>query len=100
MKPIIDSLNWLSDQDWNWWPLLKLRPSQHDRITDRVVLKLTAFFGTLSGLAIVAIARHYSSAEHVLIDMAIGWAAFYAIYRVTFVPAWNVRARRLADRRV
>jgi len=99
MKPIIDSLNWLSDQDWNWWPLLKLRPAKHDIITDRIALKLTAVFGTIAGLAIVVIAKHYTSAERILIDIAIGWAAFYAIYRTTFVPAWNARARRLGNER-
>jgi len=99
MKAIIDSLNWLSDQDWNWWPLLTLRPSKHEPITDGIVLKLTTFFGTLSGLAIIVIAKHHTSVGRMLIDITIGWAAFFSIYRTTFVPAWNARARRLADER-
>ncbi|MCU7918682.1 MAG: hypothetical protein KZQ95_10035 [Candidatus Thiodiazotropha sp. (ex Epidulcina cf. delphinae)] len=95
MKLIVDGLNWLSDQDWGWWPMLKYRPRKDEAISNKLVLKLTPFFGTLSGLTIAAIAQHFLVVSYLLLDIGIGWVAFFAIYRVTFVPAWNSRARGL-----
>jgi len=95
MKPIIDALNWLSDQDWGWWPLLKYRPPKSEIISNVLVAKLTPLFGTLSGLAIAAIAQHLRSVPYLSLDIAIGWVAYFVIYRASFVPAWNSRARSL-----
>lgn len=30
------------------------------------------------------------------IDVVVGWVLYFAIYRATFVPAWNARARSWA----
>lgn len=95
MNRIIDTLNWLSDQDWEWWPLLRCRPDKNQFITTWLVLKMTPVFGTLSGLAITAIAQHLASIQHLLLDVAAGWVLYFMIYRATFAPAWNARARSL-----
>lgn len=95
MKRIIDALNWLSDQDWGWWPLLIFRPQKSEIISNLQVLKMTPVFGSLSGLLIAAIAQDLLSMPNLLIDIAIGWVAYFVIYRTTFVPAWNSRARSL-----
>ena len=92
MNPIIDALNWLSDQDWGWWPLLKYRPPKDEVISNALVLKLTPVFGTLSGLVVAAIAQHLKSIPYLLLDILIGWVAYIVIYRASFVPAWNSRA--------
>jgi hypothetical protein len=96
VKAVMEALNWLSDLDWGWWPLLRLRPEKSEQMTSRLVLRLTPLFGTLAGLAIAAIAQHLASITHLLLDIAIGWIAFFVIQRGVFAPAWNARARKLA----
>lgn len=95
MRRIAVALNWLSDQDWSWWPLVKYRPAKERVISNILVLKMTPLFGTLSGLAIAVIARHLPSLAYVLVDIAVGWIAYFVIFRASFVPAWNSRARSL-----
>jgi hypothetical protein len=96
MNRIINILNWLSDQDWGWWPLLKFRPNKNQFITTKMVLQMTPVFGTLSGLAIAVVAQHLFSIQYLAIDVVVGWVLYFAIYRATFVPAWNARARSWA----
>ena len=95
MNKLVDVLNWLSDQDWEWWPLVGLRPPKDEDISNLLVLRLTPFFGTLSGLAIAGVAGHLRSPPHLLLDLVIGWVAFFVLYRASFAPAWNARARSL-----
>lgn len=92
MRWIVDGLNWLSDQDWGWWPMLKYRPRKDELISNRLVLKLTPMFGTLSGLTIAFVAGHILSVRYLVVDIAVGWIAYFALYRAIFVPAWNSRA--------
>ena len=98
MKALIDLLNRLSDQDWEWWPLVRLRPPQDEDISSRLVMRLTPFFGTLSGLAIAAVAGHLLSVHYLLLELVVGWVAFFVLYRISFAPAWNVRARSLRSK--
>jgi hypothetical protein len=95
MNPIIDALNWLSDQDWSWWPLLRYRPPKNRMISNTLVFKLTPFFGSLSGLAIAAIAQHFHSLTYLFLDIVVGWIAYFVIFRAIFVSAWNYRARSI-----
>jgi hypothetical protein len=52
MNTIVELLNKLSDMDWGWWPILKCRPSKNQYINTAVLIKITAFYGTILGLLI------------------------------------------------
>lgn len=39
--------NWISDQNWGWWPFLALRPPKHKRIDSWLVAKLCVCFSPL-----------------------------------------------------
>jgi hypothetical protein len=99
-------LNWVSDQDTQWWPFLFLRPAQHERLGSRrvaaVSLLLGLFFGMLTN---VAMALTHSRAASELGVLALPpWLTlplatsvlFFAFFRLTFAASWNRRARRLA----
>jgi hypothetical protein len=95
MKALIDFMNWLTDMDWGWWPLLSARPSKEKPIDSIVLAKITPFFGTLTGLLIAVIANHFTSLRRVLVDVGLAWVLFFIGYRLTFAIAWNSRARLL-----
>jgi hypothetical protein len=95
MKALINFMNWLTDMDWGWWPLLRARPPKDRPINSAVLLKITPFFGTVAGLAIAVIERHLASPVWVAADLLFGWLGFFIGYRLTFALAWNSRARLL-----
>ncbi|WP_426417126.1 hypothetical protein [Aestuariirhabdus sp. LZHN29] len=92
-------LNSISDQNWSWWPLVFLRPQQEVPIDNRLLVKLTAVFGSLAGVLIVMLLVYYRvplDAKRVIIALLVGLSVYVVIYRVSFFWAWNRRARRLA----
>ena len=95
MNPVINFLNWLTDMDWGWWPLLKYRPQKNERIDSTVILKVTPLFGTVVGCLILLILNELNSATFVLGIYAISWLLFFIIYRITFAVAWNIRVKYL-----
>ena len=99
MKSVIDFLNRMNDMDWGWWPLIRLRPPKHTDIDNLVVLKLTTFFGTVAGVVAVAALHGRLSLPHVVGYAVAGWLGFFVAYRITFVVAWNSRARALRQGR-
>jgi hypothetical protein len=95
VKALVKFMNWLTDMDWGWWPLLSARPSKDSPIDRTVLLKITPFFGSAAGLVIGVIEHHLASPLRVAADLLIGWLAFFIGYRLTFALAWNSRARTL-----
>jgi len=95
MNKLVDILNALADMDWGWWPLLRYRPPKHKDIDSVVILKLTPYFGTLTGLLIAYSAQQFNMPVSLIIYIGIGWFSFFILYRVAFAPAWNSRARKL-----
>jgi len=95
MNPIINFMNWLTDMDWGWWPLLRFRPPKDEYIDNIVVLKITPFFGTVFGILIAIIWNHLHSPARIFLDVLNTWVLFFILYRITFAPAWNSRARIL-----
>jgi hypothetical protein len=99
-------LNWVSDQDAQWWPFLFLRPAQHERLgTRRVVavsMLLGVFFGMLVNVVVAWTSPGGPSKLGVLafppwLTLPIATSVlFFAFFRVTFAVSWNRRARRLA----
>ena len=88
-------MNALTDMDWGWWPLLKHRPPQEQRIDAGVLLKITPFFGTITGVLIALATHRANNAATLTICIAAGWIAFFILYRLTFAIAWNYRAKQL-----
>lgn len=101
-----EMLNWVTDQDLQWWPFLFLRPAQNERLgTGRVAavsVLLGLFFGMLTNVVIAVTDSRVASELSVLALPA--WLTlpftttvlFFAFFRLTFAASWNRRARRLA----
>jgi hypothetical protein len=99
-------LNWVSDQDLQWWPFLFLRPAQNERLGTRRVAAVSAllglFFGMLANVLMALTNSHAASKVSVLALPA--WLTlplatsvlFFVFFRLTFAASWNRRARRLA----
>jgi hypothetical protein len=95
MKALIDFMNWLTDMDWGWWPLLSARPLRQNPIGVTVLAKITPFFGTVLGLLLFVIGQRPPSPVWIPVDLVLGWVGFFICYRLTFAVAWNSRARLL-----
>ncbi len=96
MRPIENLSNWLTDMDWGWWPVLHLRPQKNQNINNRVLLKITPYFGSVSGVIIFfpGFVGHYSVISFTF-SIIFGWIAFFLVYKVTCAAAWNKRAANL-----
>ena len=89
---------WLTDMDWQWWPVLHWRPPKNRLMNQFLVMKLTATFGSVLGLGtflIFYLPLWSLSWELVLAgSMVYGWIFFSLLFEST-VFFWNRRARRL-----
>ena len=99
MKQIEDFMNWLTDMDGGWWPVVSFRPPRDRDIDNRVLLKISPIFGGVAGLIVLLwfVFRHMTSITvgKVVIFYLLGCIAFFVIYKFTFAYFWNRRARRL-----
>ena|SRR5260221_394923 len=95
-----DFMNNLTDQDWGWWPAVRLRPAK-DRDMDNVVLfRMTLVFGVVLGFVYLLICRVvFGSLTPRGIGLCLigGCLVFFFLYKFTFAIYWNRRARRLRD---
>jgi hypothetical protein len=99
-------LNWVSDQDLQWWPFLFLRPAQNERIGTRRVAAVSVLFGMFFGMLtnVVLVLTNSRAASELSVLALPAWLTlplatsvlFFAFFRVTFAASWNRRARRLA----
>ena len=95
MRKIESFLNWLTDMDWGWWPLLHLRPAKSEFINNSVLLKLTPVFGTMA--SIIALLPNWPFSVQFGISVFVAcWISFFIVYKFTFALAWNRRAKRNA----
>ena len=97
MNKIVGFMNWLTDMDTGWWPLLKYRPEKHEHIDSSVVCKITPFFGTATGFIIIYISNNFNDPKSIAICLAAGWVIFFIGYRFSFSVAWNIRADNLKN---
>ena len=91
--------NWISDQNWGWWPFLALRPPKHKRIDSWLVAKLCVCFSPLYWLVLMmglAWVTHSWTFGLTLRQLAAATAGLFVFYRLTFAVCWNRRALRLA----
>lgn len=95
MKILFSFMNWLTDMDWGWWPLLKCRPPRDQKIDASVLMKITPFFGTVVGILIAVIRHQMKPPTTLILWIIVGWVLFFILYRLTFAVAWNVRAKQM-----
>lgn len=91
------------DVDAKWGPLLFLRPARHERFGLRRALVMSVLLGSLFGLAgnvVMAMVGHalHRPVASPYVFPAVLTAAYFALTCLTFAPAWNRRAARLARR--
>lgn len=99
-------LNYVNDQDRQWWPFLFLRPEPDENMGNLRVLGVSLllgfFFGMLANIGLVLTASHEAARLRFLAIPP--WAtlplcttvAFFLFFRATFAFSWNRRARRLS----
>lgn len=101
MRSLENFMNWLTDMNSGWWPFLCLRPEKNQQIDNRILLKISIYFGpfygaTLTWLAIVLklanLPPYFIAINALLIPVL-----FFPFYKFTFALFWNRRARRLQE---
>jgi len=93
-----DAWNELCDADALWGPLVFLRPEQHQRFTSARLLLVTSLFGIFYGIvgnvALAVFRRlHLGGQLDVLWLPLFFTLTAFVCGRLTFVRAWNARAR-------
>ncbi|HEV8548167.1 MAG TPA: hypothetical protein VGQ57_04045 [Polyangiaceae bacterium] len=89
------------DSTTNWGPLLFFRPSQHERMGVGRTVAMSVLLGFLFGvpgsifLSFIGRLLHRPAASLFALPLALS-AVYFAAAWLTFVPAWNRRALRLA----
>lgn len=94
MSTIVSILNRCNDWSWSFWPILRRPPKKNQAINTILVLKLTAFFGTMMAIIQVIIACYFDP-RFLVLNLIISWLFFFSAYKGTFVWAWNKRAKSL-----
>ena len=91
------------DSDQQWGPLLFLRPRSDQAMGVTRVLALSVLvggaFGMVGSIFLAAAAR---TSQHAILPVYVFplvlTAVYFCVCQLTFVPAWNRRAARLAKR--
>ena len=98
MRQVEDFMNWLTDMDWGWWPVVSLRPQKKQDIDNSVLLKISPVFGTATGLIPLLCFSFLHmvtiTATKVASFYALGCVIFFVGYKFSFAYFWNRRARR------
>lgn len=104
MRKLENFMNRLTDMESGWWPFLRLRPEMDQLLDNRLLFKLSIYYGPLYGaiLSLVVISRisvlsWLTVVAGVLLNIALFTVLFFAFYKYTFAIFWNRRARRLRD---
>ena len=98
MRKLEEVMNWLTDMDWGWWPVLTLRPPKERDIDNIVLVKMTTWFGTVIAIIVLLLRfrrTHILTAGEIVGSILFGWIVFFILYKFTFAIFWNRRARRL-----
>ena len=96
---IIASLNWISDRDSLWWPLLKLRPKKNERYTWMLVFILSSIITIVAHASVIMIRTYMGKDIPALFAILVTVVMFVcvAIYQVVFAYCWNNRASKLVQ---
>lgn len=94
-------MNWLTDMDAGWWPVVFLRPAKNKEIGNVLLLKMSGVFGTAVGLLVFLwffIKPNRAVFSGLLaFGVMFGYILFFLFYKFTFAYFWNRRAKRLSD---
>jgi len=90
--------NWLSDQNWGWWPFLALRPPKDKPMDSWLVAKLCLCFAPLYWIVLAGVGwvTHFWTLGMAFLGLLVASLALFFFYRLTFAVCWNRRAVRLA----
>ena len=93
-----------TDSDQHWGPFLFLRPRMHESLGLARVTTLSVILGSAFGMLgsiVLAIAAHFAArpAYAGYVFPLVMTTLYFALCQLTFVPAWNRRAQRLAKAR-
>lgn len=99
MSALENFMNRLTDMDSGWWPFLYLRPEKSQLINNRILLKMSIYFGPMYGVILSFLLVVLKLAGISLFSIAANAIAitvlFFPLYKYTFALFWNRRARRL-----
>jgi len=99
MEQIEHFMNWMTDMDWGWWPVVRLRPQKERDIDNKVLLQISPIYGTPAGLLLFFLFSGHPRTIFTLIILPlavlVGWGLFFITYKSTFAYFWNRRASRL-----
>jgi len=104
MRWLEDSINALTDMDWQWYPYLSLRPEKHETMDSLYLCKVTAYyapvFGVFSVLLMFILPGIYflgipSPIRGLVVSLIFFAVLFFLGMRLIVAPAWNSRAKRL-----
>jgi hypothetical protein len=98
MNEIDNWMNWLSDQDWSWWPLKSMRPLKNSEIDDLRLLKMSCAIAPLMAVLILIPSwgmTNLVGLKLIVSVLGLTFGSFFLVYKLTFAYAWNRRARRL-----
>ena len=89
------------DSKANWGPLLVFRPLQHERMSAGRTLAMSVLlglsFGVPGSIVLLLVGRLLHRPDPSLFALpTVLTAVYFAAAWITFVPAWNRRAVRLA----
>ena len=95
-------LNWVNDQDGQWWPFVFLRPPPSEKMGSLRVASLSlllgVFFGVLANIVLVATTSPSAIRPNPLVFPVFTTVGFFFVYRTTFAFSWNRRAARLSEK--
>lgn len=96
MDKIESFLNDLSDMDMLWWPFLFLRPQKNEFMTNKVLLKVTLYYGFTVAilLGLIQYCRGFEYND-VFIYMVLFILFFFVLFKFSFAYFWNRRAQKL-----
>lgn len=91
------AVNWLSDRDWFWWPVLFLRPARNEPFSWALIIGLS-FFGSLVAHSVVLLLRHLMHKpflpERIVYVHTVVFLFSLLLYYI-HAKCWNSRASRL-----
>lgn len=95
-------VNRLTDMDWGWWPFLHLRPNRDQDIDDRLLARMSLYYGSTYGAVLAGYFALHGTGPftfwHFVRVVVFFMVAFFVFYRITFAYYWNRRAARLRAR--
>lgn len=90
--------NWLSGQDFIWWPFSFLRPDPKELMSYKLTLLMTACFGglTFTMFTVLAVMNNAFNIKDAFITLLFSFLGFFTWFNIITRPLWNHRARQLS----